>query len=129
MKKTFRKLLTTLIWIILSITIYTPLGFIRNFILKLLGMKLNKAILYRIFYIQKPSNIIIGKGRVIGHGVSLDVRNGIRIGEDVVIAAGAVVTKDVTPYTVVGGIPAKKIEDRKRNLDYNPSEDGGLPFV
>ena len=32
--------------------------------------------------------------------------------EGAVVAAGSVVTKDVMPYTVVAGIPAKKIKDR-----------------
>lgn len=34
------------------------------------------------------------------------------IAEGAVIAAGAVVTKDVEPYTIVGGVPAKKIGER-----------------
>jgi maltose O-acetyltransferase len=34
---------------------------------------------------------------------------GIKIGKGAVVASGAVVTKNVEPYTVVGGIPAKKI--------------------
>lgn len=34
---------------------------------------------------------------------------GITVGENSVIAAGAVVTKDVPPYTVAGGVPAKEI--------------------
>ena len=41
------------------------------------------------------------------------------IGEGAVVAAGAVVTKNVAPYVVVGGIPAKKICDRNSNLTYN----------
>lgn len=45
---------------------------------------------------------------------------GVHIGEGAVIASGAVVTKDVEPYTVVGGIPAKKIGERKnRELNYS----------
>ncbi len=40
------------------------------------------------------------------------ILQGIRIGCGAIIAAGAVVTKDVDPYTIVGGIPARKIRDR-----------------
>lgn len=38
---------------------------------------------------------------------------GVRIGKGSVIAAGAVVTKDVPPYSVVGGIPAKILKSRR----------------
>jgi tetrahydrodipicolinate N-acetyltransferase len=37
------------------------------------------------------------------------VLQGIKIGEGAIVAAGAVVTKDVAPYTIVAGVPAKKI--------------------
>lgn len=37
---------------------------------------------------------------------------GVRIGTDAIIAAGSVVTKNVDPYSVFGGVPAKKIKDR-----------------
>jgi len=40
------------------------------------------------------------------------ILKGVNIGEGSVIAAGAVVNKDVPPYTVVGGVPAKKIKAR-----------------
>lgn len=42
---------------------------------------------------------------------------GIKIGEGAVVASGAVVTHDVAPYTIVGGVPAKVIGTRQKN-DY-----------
>jgi acetyltransferase-like isoleucine patch superfamily enzyme len=47
---------------------------------------------------------------------------GVTIGEGAVVAAGAVVTKDVEPYTIVGGIPAQKIGERPHGLQYELSE-------
>ena len=46
---------------------------------------------------------------------------GVTIGKGAVVAAGAVVSKNVEPYTVVGGVPARKIADRQQNLRYNPA--------
>lgn len=46
---------------------------------------------------------------------------GVKIGEGAVVASGAIVTKDVEPYSIVAGIPAKKIGERKRNtFSYEP---------
>lgn len=44
---------------------------------------------------------------------------GVTIGEGAVVAANSVVTKDVAPYTVVGGIPAKPIGKRTSDLSYD----------
>ncbi|MDU6428064.1 acyltransferase [Clostridium perfringens] len=43
---------------------------------------------------------------------------GVTIGEGAVIAAGSVVTKDIKPYTICAGIPAHKIGERERALEY-----------
>jgi len=46
---------------------------------------------------------------------------GVNIGDGAVIAAGSVVTKDVAPYTIVAGVPAKHIGERNRQLNYKLS--------
>ena len=49
---------------------------------------------------------------------------GVTIGEGAVVGAGAVVSRDVQPYSIVAGNPATKIGERNRDLtyrlDYNP---------
>ena len=46
-------------------------------------------------------------------GVNATILAGVTVGRGAIIAAGAVVTKDVAPFTVVGGVPAKLIKERK----------------
>ncbi len=46
-------------------------------------------------------------------GSSATILCGVTIGEGAIIGAGAVVTKDVAPYTVVAGVPAKEIKRLK----------------
>jgi acetyltransferase-like isoleucine patch superfamily enzyme len=43
---------------------------------------------------------------------------GVTIGKGALIAAGAVVTKDVIPYAIVAGVPAKVIKMRRTDLNY-----------
>ncbi len=44
---------------------------------------------------------------------------GVTLGKGCVVGAGAVVNKDVPPYTIVAGVPAKKIGERTRDLRYS----------
>ena len=51
-------------------------------------------------------------------GANVTVLDNVKIGEGAVVCAGAIVTKDVEPFAVVAGIPAKKIGERNRDLKY-----------
>ena len=57
---------------------------------------------------EKP--VYIGDDVWIGDRVI--ILPGVHVGNGCVIAAGSVVTKDVAPYTVVGGVPAHFIKER-----------------
>ncbi|KKW10908.1 MAG: acetyltransferase [Microgenomates group bacterium GW2011_GWC1_49_7] len=51
-------------------------------------------------------------------GTRVTILPGVHIRKGAVIASGAVVTKDVGEYEVVGGVPAKHIKDRSKDLRY-----------
>ncbi len=51
-------------------------------------------------------------------GSNIVVLPGVTIEEGAVCGVGCVVTKDVLPYTVVTGIPAKKVSERPQVLTY-----------
>ncbi|CDN96096.1 CatB-related O-acetyltransferase [Agrobacterium tumefaciens] len=59
---------------------------------------------------RKRRNIIIGNDVWIGAGVTLS--NSVTIGDGAVVAANATVVKDVAPFTIVGGTPARVIRPR-----------------
>jgi phosphonate metabolism protein (transferase hexapeptide repeat family) len=59
---------------------------------------------------RRDHHVSIGNDVWIGHGAI--VLAGRSIGDGAVVAAGAVVTKDVAPYCIVGGNPAKPIRQR-----------------
>ena len=54
--------------------------------------------------------VIIGNDVWIGEGVT--IKGGIKIGDGAIIAMNSCVTKDVPPYAIVGGVPAKIIRYR-----------------
>jgi chloramphenicol O-acetyltransferase type B len=68
-------------------------------------------------YDWKGNDIKVTVGDDVWIGYGAIILSGVTIGEGSVIAAGSVVTKNVEPYTVVGGNPAQKICDRFKNSD------------
>jgi len=71
---------------------------------------------------QTPDFANRGGDVIIGDRVWIAYRAivlpGVTIGEGAVVGAGAVVTKNVEPYTIVAGNPARKIGERNRDLRY-----------
>jgi acetyltransferase-like isoleucine patch superfamily enzyme len=61
-------------------------------------------------YFDGAARTTIGNDVWIGGNVS--IRAGVTIGDGAIIGAGAVVTKDVPPYAVMVGVPARKLRDR-----------------
>lgn len=56
------------------------------------------------YYVEIGNDVWIGYGAII--------MDGIKIGDGAIIAAGAIVTKDVEDFSIVGGVPAKHIKYR-----------------
>jgi serine acetyltransferase len=69
-----------------------------------------------------PDFAIVGGNVVIEDYVWISCRAvilpGVRIGEGCVVAAGAVVTKDMPAWSIVGGVPAVVIGQRSSNMRY-----------
>ena len=65
---------------------------------------------------EKTRPITIGDRVWIGSNAI--ILTGVNIGEGAVCCAGCVVTKDVEPFAVVAGIPARKVNERPRDLRY-----------
>lgn len=84
------------------------------------------------YYGDIRRNCSISKGIILVEddvwiGTNAIILSGVTIGRGAIIAAGAVVTSNVEPYSVVGGVPAKKIKMRFNSdiiklldkIDYN----------
>ena len=65
---------------------------------------------HRLLEYRHKDTVHIGNDVWIATGVQILL--GVTIGDGAIIAAGSVVTKDVPPYSVVGGVPAKVIKKR-----------------
>lgn len=86
----------------------------HNVVLSTINHDLNPANNRKNHYapVKIGNNVWIGSNAVILSGVT--------VGDWAVVAAGAVVTKDVAPYTIVGGVPAKFIKAVEK-ADFNPN--------
>jgi maltose O-acetyltransferase len=73
---------------------------------------------------DRGGDVIIGSHVWIGFRAV--ILPGVKIGDGAVVGAGALVTKDVEPFTIVAGNPARKIGERNRDLHYELKFD---PFL
>lgn len=65
-----------------------------------------------IIFSGRPPFKITRIGADVWLGANVVVIAGVSIGDGVVVAAGSVVTKDLSPYSIFGGVPARFIKDR-----------------
>lgn len=78
----------------------------------------------KIFEEHKTINHKVGKRCIIGNDVwicdNVLILEGVSIGDGAIIAAGSVVVKDVEPYSIIGGVPAKIIKKRfdEKTIDF-----------
>jgi len=64
------------------------------------------------FFAQRQSRrAVIGHDTWIGHGAM--IKPEVTVGDGAIVAAGAIVTRDVAPYAIVAGNPARKLRDRQ----------------
>lgn len=86
-----------------------PLGYVSTSPVFLKGRNIMKTNFVELQYIASEP-VYIGNDVWIGDGVF--IKAGIHIGNGAIIGAHAVVVKDVEPYSIVAGVPAKEIRKR-----------------
>lgn len=69
-----------------------------------------KNVKYPPGFPHTKGDIVIGNDVWIGYGAS--ILSGVKIGDGAIIGAFSLVTKDIEPYTIVGGNPAKPLKKR-----------------
>ena len=88
-----------------------------------LALRPNRNVLVSHYVVAGSKNPLpSGMGSVnIGDDVwlggNVTILPGVSIGNNVIVAAGAVVTKDIPDNTLVAGVPAKKIRDLENDIE------------
>jgi len=85
-------------------------------------------------YLDEERKFLVRIGSDVWIGNNVSILDGITIGDGAVIATGSVVTKDVEPYSIVGGLPAKHIRHRftpeqRETLLYYRWWDQTIPWI
>lgn len=92
-------------------TAYRTPDEVRELLSELFGYKVPSSLrVFPPFYTDYGKNITVGEGVFINACCNFQDHGGVTIGDNAVVAAGAVVNKDVVRNTVVGGVPAKFIK-------------------
>ena len=77
------------------------------------GMSFTQENLFDEFdYVDEKKHYMVEIGNDVWICANVLITGGVKIGDGAVILAGAVVTKNVAPYSIVGGVPAKEISKR-----------------
>lgn len=76
-------------------------------------------------YLDEKSRVGVRIGNDVWIGNDVTILGGVTIGDGAVLATGAIVTHDVEPFSIVGGVPAKQIrmrftDDQRAALMRNP---------
>ena len=63
-------------------------------------------------FIDDEKRFVVEIGNDVWIANNVIILDGVKIGDGVIIGIGSIVTKDIEPYTIVGGVPAKMIKKR-----------------